>query len=76
MRCFTNRIQEVNPIINAVIDECFNSAIEEAKEVDRNLADNKYSNSELIVNKPFLGVPFTTKESTACKGKYLNSFEV
>ncbi|GLG94640.1 Fatty-acid amide hydrolase 2 [Gryllus bimaculatus] len=66
VKCFIARIREVNPIINAVTDECFDEAIEEAQAVDAIVASR--SEEELKREKPFLGVPFTTKDSTACKG--------
>ncbi|XP_046990282.1 fatty-acid amide hydrolase 2 isoform X1 [Schistocerca americana] len=66
VRCFVERIQEVNPILNAVVDTRFEEALTEAKEVDKILCSETASDVEQ--NKPFLGVPFTTKDSTACKG--------
>ncbi|XP_022916892.1 fatty-acid amide hydrolase 2-A-like [Onthophagus taurus] len=64
---FINRIKEVNPILNAVVDERFNEALKEAKRIDENIANGAISQEEFN-KKPFLGVPFTTKETTACEG--------
>lgn len=61
---FINRIKEVNPIINAVVCLRFDAALEEAKQVDQLIKNGKANFAE----KPFLGVPFTAKESTACSG--------
>lgn len=63
-----DRIKELNPTLNALVDERFNAAIEEAKEVDEFLKTTDLSEDELAAQKPFLGVPFTSKESTAAKG--------
>lgn len=61
------RIQAVNPVLNAVVDDRFRQALQEAEEIDQKLAEGKYTEQDFI-EKPFLGVPFTTKESTSCKG--------
>lgn len=63
VQTFINRIKQVNPELNAVVDSRFSEALEEAKSVDQKLLLE-----EDISDKPFLGVPFTSKESTACKG--------
>ncbi|XP_037292993.1 fatty-acid amide hydrolase 2 isoform X2 [Manduca sexta] len=60
------RIQSVNPIINAVTDERFEEARKEAKEIDLMIA--KGLSEEEFKKKPFLGVPFTAKECHAVKG--------
>lgn len=52
---FIQRIKEVNHIINAVTDNRFEAAIEEAKKIDQDLNEKKYSETELK-NKPFLGI--------------------
>lgn len=60
------RIKIVNPILNAVTDERFEEALEEAREIDRMLDEGL--SEEYLKKKPFLGVPFTAKESHAVKG--------
>lgn len=60
------RIQQVNPIINAVTDERFDDALKEAQEVDKLIEAGL--TDEYFQKKPFLGVPFTTKESHAITG--------
>ncbi|KAF2904205.1 hypothetical protein ILUMI_01966 [Ignelater luminosus] len=67
VRAFIERIKEVDGILNALVDSRFDEAIKEAKVIDKNIAEGKI-NTETFKEKPFLGVPFTTKESTACKG--------
>lgn len=66
VQSFIERIKEVNPILNAVVDTRYEDALAEAKEVDKMLSSETLSDIEQT--KPFLGVPFTTKDSTACKG--------
>lgn len=66
VRAYIDRIREVNPLINAVVEERFATAIEEAKK-----ADQMISNMQtiwLIKTYPLLGVPFTVKESCSLKG--------
>uniref|UniRef100_A0A8D8QBA6 Fatty-acid amide hydrolase 2 n=1 Tax=Cacopsylla melanoneura TaxID=428564 RepID=A0A8D8QBA6_9HEMI len=63
VQAFIDRINEVNPQLNAVVDNRFSEALEEAK-----LVDQKIALEEDISDKPYLGVPFTSKESTACNG--------
>ncbi|CAK1550378.1 unnamed protein product [Leptosia nina] len=60
------RIKVVNPYLNAMTDERFDDALKDAEEVDR-MIENGLSEEE-FKKKPFLGVPFTAKESHAVKG--------
>ncbi|CAH2043206.1 unnamed protein product, partial [Iphiclides podalirius] len=67
VRAVINRIKEVNPILKAVVTDRYEAALEEAREVDRLVASGL---SDEDAKKPFLGVPFTTKESQEIKGFY------
>ncbi|KAB0794152.1 hypothetical protein PPYR_13772 [Photinus pyralis] len=67
VRACIDRIKQVNPLINAVVDERFEDALAEAKQLDERIRNGAVS-SEEFAEKPFLGVPFSTKESSACKG--------
>ncbi|XP_003704919.2 fatty-acid amide hydrolase 2 [Megachile rotundata] len=64
---FIERAKEVNGIINAVVEDRYSEALEEAKQVDQLLQKLENTDS-LKKEKPFLGVPFTTKESNEAKG--------
>ncbi|XP_055618663.1 fatty-acid amide hydrolase 2-like [Toxorhynchites rutilus septentrionalis] len=66
VRAYIDRIREVNPLINAVVEERFEAAIEEAKKSDDMIANMQ--TIWLIKNYPLLGVPFTVKESCMLKG--------
>ncbi|CAB3230211.1 unnamed protein product [Arctia plantaginis] len=66
MRTTIDRIKDVNPILNAVTDERFDDALRDAQEVDRIIESGVPH--EYFQTKPFLGVPFTAKESHAVKG--------
>ncbi|KAF5289798.1 hypothetical protein FQA39_LY03715 [Lamprigera yunnana] len=67
VKIFINRIKEVNRYINAVVDNRFEEALNEAKAIDEDLKNGILSDND-FEKKPFLGIPFTTKETTACKG--------
>ncbi|KAI1285540.1 Fatty-acid amide hydrolase 2 [Halotydeus destructor] len=63
IRTYIARINEVNPLINAVVDNRFAEAIKEAQ-----LVDNQLKSGEILTDKPLLGIPFTVKDSIAVKG--------
>uniref|UniRef100_A0A182W2W7 Amidase domain-containing protein n=1 Tax=Anopheles minimus TaxID=112268 RepID=A0A182W2W7_9DIPT len=66
VRAYIDRIREVNPLINAVVEERFGAAIEEARKADVLISETQPL--WLIKNYPLLGVPFTVKESCALRG--------
>lgn len=57
----------MNPIVNAVVDERFDKALIEAEEADQLIAKTE-NTEELAVSQPFLGVPFTVKETIGVEG--------
>ncbi|XP_050424610.1 fatty-acid amide hydrolase 2-A [Adelges cooleyi] len=70
VECFIQRINQVNPIINAVVDFRYDKALAEADEYDKliQLADSEDKINLIFDGKPLFGVPFTSKESTGAKG--------
>ncbi|KAL0833069.1 hypothetical protein ABMA28_001181 [Loxostege sticticalis] len=70
VKAYIDRVKEVNPLLNAVVDERYRAALEDAKEVDRRLAEARKNGKldELVAGKPLLGVPFTVKESCSLAG--------
>ncbi|GFT74244.1 fatty-acid amide hydrolase 2 [Nephila pilipes] len=68
IRTYFKRIQEVEPYINATVEQCFDDALKAAKEVDDLIASKRYSSEELAKEKPLLGVPFTVKIVMRVKG--------
>ncbi|GFT74230.1 fatty-acid amide hydrolase 2-B, partial [Nephila pilipes] len=72
IEAYIERIQEVDPYINATVERCFEVALKEAREVDSLVASGKYSKEKLAEEKPLLGVPFTVKMLLNVKG-HLNS---
>lgn len=67
MQSFIDRIKEINPQVNCVVDDRFHDALIEAAEADSLIASKKYSNEQLEREKPFLGVPMTTKDCIMVK---------
>lgn len=65
---YIRRVKEVNPLINAVVQDRFDEALMEARQADDFLAVGGLSLQELESNKPLLGVPLTVKETIAVKG--------
>ncbi|KAK8785676.1 hypothetical protein V5799_007949 [Amblyomma americanum] len=65
---YIGRIREVQPIINAVVEERFQEALREAEEADQLVASATMSRNQLSRQKPLLGLPFSVKNSIAVKG--------
>lgn len=68
VNAYINRIIETNPVLNAIIDGPFMEALDEATKIDEQISKGSVSEHD-FKEKPFLGVPFTTKDSTAVGGK-------
>ena len=61
VQAFIDRVNAVNGIINALVDQRFEQALAEAKAADDEI-DECEDIAKLKREKPFLGVPFTTKD--------------
>ncbi|KFM58323.1 Fatty-acid amide hydrolase 2, partial [Stegodyphus mimosarum] len=68
IKTYIMRIKVVQPMINAVVDERYVDAINDAIAVDRFLASGEKSEKDIARDTPLLGVPFTCKESIGVKG--------
>lgn len=68
---YINRVKQVNPLLNAVVEERYRAALDEARDVDRRIAEarSKGGVEELVGGRPLLGVPFTVKESCSLGGE-------
>lgn len=64
----------MNPFLNAVVEERYRAATEDAKSVDRQLEEAKKNGTleELVKDKPLFGVPFSVKESCSLAGEFSN----
>ncbi|OXU26780.1 hypothetical protein TSAR_006488 [Trichomalopsis sarcophagae] len=66
VRSYIARIKEIQPILNCVTETRFEDALKEAKKCDELLKSPNGPSAELLAKeKPFLGVPFTTKDCIA-----------
>lgn len=64
---YIKRVKAVNPILNAVIEDRFLAAINDAKRADEIIASTE-NKDELFDKMPLLGIPFTVKECCGVKG--------
>jgi len=71
---YVKRCKEVNPLINAIVEDRFDIAIQEACEVDNFLKSTTMDEAKIESEKPLLGLPVTIKESIAVQGKSLFLF--
>lgn len=60
----------MNALLNCVVDNRFEEARKEAQAADDLIKSGTIPEDVLAKEKPFLGVPFTTKDCIAVKGKY------
>ncbi|XP_074864102.1 fatty-acid amide hydrolase 2 isoform X2 [Carettochelys insculpta] len=65
VQAYIGRIKEVNPLVNAVVKDRFDAAVQEAYQVDKLLSEGQEDEESLQEKFPFLGVPFTVKEAFA-----------
>ncbi|XP_008321624.1 fatty-acid amide hydrolase 2-B [Cynoglossus semilaevis] len=68
VQAYIDRIQEVNPLINAVVKDRFAAALQEATQVDKLIEEEKGGEDVLEDRLPLLGVPVSIKESFAVQG--------
>uniref|UniRef100_U5EVA0 Putative amidase n=1 Tax=Corethrella appendiculata TaxID=1370023 RepID=U5EVA0_9DIPT len=67
-KAFIERVKEVNPLLNCVVDECFAEALKDAEKADKLVESGTFTVEELAQEKPFLGVPISTKDCIKVKG--------
>lgn len=70
---YIERIRDVNPVLNAIVQERFQQAMVEAQNVDSLIASNNKSPEVIGSETPLLGVPLTIKESIGVKGMSNNA---
>ncbi|XP_030635839.1 fatty-acid amide hydrolase 2-B [Chanos chanos] len=68
VQAYIDRIQEINPLLNAVIKERFSTALHEAAQVDKLIEEEMGGEDVLEDRLPLLGVPITIKEAFALQG--------
>lgn len=68
VEAYIDRIKEVNPIVNAVVEHRFEAALRDARICDKKLEAGEVNAITLEVEQPLYGIPFTVKESCSLKG--------
>lgn len=68
VQAYIDRCQEVNPLINAIVEDRFEKALEEARQIDLDIAKDLRSIEEMERDTPLLGLPVSVKESIAVQG--------
>ncbi|XP_076619159.1 fatty-acid amide hydrolase 2-B-like [Colletes latitarsis] len=68
VEAYIERIKEVNPFLNAVVEERFDAAVNDAKICDAKLKTGKVTAATLEREKPLYGVPVTIKETCSLAG--------
>lgn len=71
VQAYIDRIKEVNPYLNAVIEDRYEEAIKDARRADKMMEIViPEQRGPLFSRYPLLGLPFTVKESCALKGEF------
>ncbi|XP_029033097.1 fatty-acid amide hydrolase 2 [Osmia bicornis bicornis] len=66
LQSYIDRITEIQPVLNCVVEDRFEEALKEAKKCDEFLKSLDPSSLQVLATeKPFFGVPFTTKDCIA-----------
>lgn len=66
IQSYIDRIKEIQPILNCVVEDRFEDALTEARRCDKLLSSPQAPTAETLAReKPFFGVPFTTKDCIA-----------
>lgn len=68
VQAYIQRIQEVQPVINAVVEQRFNDALEEACHVDNLILSGEKTVQQLEKEFPLLGIPLSVKEAISVSG--------
>ncbi|XP_068164376.1 fatty-acid amide hydrolase 2-A-like isoform X2 [Antennarius striatus] len=73
VQAYIDRIQEVNPLVNAVVKDRFDAALQEAAQVDK-LIEEETDGEEVLEDRlPLLGVPLSVKDYFSLQGMPLTT---
>lgn len=69
VKCFIERVKLVNPLLNAVVDNRFEKALVEARNIDKKLEDARNnSGDKSLLELPLIGIPISIKEHLSVEG--------
>lgn len=71
MSAFLFRCRRVNARLNAIVEDRYDEAMNEAHAVDKLIASGTKTPEEIERETPLLGVPLSIKECCKLKGKLL-----
>lgn len=61
VQAYIDRCREVNPLVNAIVEDRFEDALTEARQIDAEIAKGTRSVEEMERDTPLLGLPVTVK---------------
>lgn len=61
IQAYIDRCQEVNPLLNAIVEERYEEALKEARNIDTQIQSGLKSVEEMKQETPLLGLPLTVK---------------
>ncbi|XP_058465337.1 fatty-acid amide hydrolase 2-like [Malaya genurostris] len=67
VQAFIDRSKEINPLLNIIVDERYEAALKDAEVADESIASGILTEQQLAEQKPFLGVPISTKDCIKVK---------
>lgn len=59
VQAYIERCKEVNPLVNAIVEDRFELALEEARQIDAEIAKGTRTVEEMERDTPLLGLPVT-----------------
>lgn len=68
IQAYIERCKEVNPLLNAIVEDRYEEALKEAREIDTQIQSGMKTVEEMKLETPLLGLPLTVKESIKVKG--------
>ncbi|XP_015782884.1 fatty-acid amide hydrolase 2-A [Tetranychus urticae] len=73
VKAYKQRIEECDPLVNAVVETRYKEALEEAQTIDETIAKELATGEKNLSNLPLLGVPFAAKDCLQVKGMQLTA---
>lgn len=64
VQAYIERCREVNPLVNAIVEDRFEEALNEARQIDAEIAKGTRTVEEMERDTPLLGLPVTVKGMT------------
>lgn len=61
VQAYIDRCREVNPLVNAIVEDRFEEALDEARQIDADIAKGVRTVEEMERDTPLLGLPVTVK---------------